>query len=631
MGGSAGYDLLATYNTVFVSDGKLDTLISDVSTVDANVDSILADTSVMQPIVSANLDATVSSRLPTTGYTAPPTVDAVAHEVWETNYTTHGGANSYGLLVESIKTETASIQADTDSIEAKVDTIYFTVDRIEIDTTSIESKVDIIDTNVDDIETDTSVIQPLVSTNLDATVSSRLATSGYTTPPTVLAIADQVWDESLVAHLGLNTTGEAIYLTKGTVITNLDDKISNVDDNVRTNLNIELGRIDVTVSSRLPTTGYTAPDNATIGNIYDDTQQLLLDVAAIPSAPAIADIVDAVWDEAYADHSGIGHIGSFGSLLEDEIHAGITQLNLDISDVADDVDQVLLDVAAVPTAAENADAVWDESIIDHTDPNTFGEKCGSIVALPPLQDIADAVWETIIPVTPGVGSYGEKLDSLTTPPSEANIAEAVWEFVVPVVPSVDSFGELIKTNLDDKISDVDENVRLNLDSELVLIATNLDEMISSRLASADYTVPLDTAGTAGAVWNAATASYGIAGSYGKLIEDNLDMKLTDIPTAAENADAIWDEAKTAHSIADSFGLLIKTNIDDKITNVDDNVRTNLTTELGLINTNLDEKISDVRTDISSLNDFDPATDTVTLAAKRHEGAVIPEVEVAIVT
>lgn len=55
-----------------------------------------------------------------------------------------------------------------------------------------------------------------------------------------------------------------------------------------------------------------------------------------------------------------------------------------------------------------------------------------------------------------------------------------------------------------------------------LLVDNVNATISSRLASASYTAPLDAAATATAVWNAATASYGSAGSYGLLIETNLD-------------------------------------------------------------------------------------------------------------
>lgn len=46
--------------------------------------------------------------------------------------------------------------------------------------------------------------------NIDAAISTRLATAGYTTPPTVLAIADQVWDETLAGHLAAGSTGDAL-------------------------------------------------------------------------------------------------------------------------------------------------------------------------------------------------------------------------------------------------------------------------------------------------------------------------------------------------------------------------------------------------------------------------------------
>lgn len=46
--------------------------------------------------------------------------------------------------------------------------------------------------------------------NIDAAISSRLATAGYTAPPSVGAIADQVWDEALAGHLGAGSTGAAL-------------------------------------------------------------------------------------------------------------------------------------------------------------------------------------------------------------------------------------------------------------------------------------------------------------------------------------------------------------------------------------------------------------------------------------
>ncbi len=45
---------------------------------------------------------------------------------------------------------------------------------------------------------------------IDATISSRLASSGYAAPPSVGAIADQVWDEALAGHVAAGSSGEAL-------------------------------------------------------------------------------------------------------------------------------------------------------------------------------------------------------------------------------------------------------------------------------------------------------------------------------------------------------------------------------------------------------------------------------------
>jgi hypothetical protein len=63
-------------------------------------------------------------------------------------------------------------------------------------------------------EADTALIDVGVTTTItgriDVAIGTRLASAGYTVPPTVGAIADQVFDEILSDHLGANTTGAAL-------------------------------------------------------------------------------------------------------------------------------------------------------------------------------------------------------------------------------------------------------------------------------------------------------------------------------------------------------------------------------------------------------------------------------------
>jgi hypothetical protein len=45
---------------------------------------------------------------------------------------------------------------------------------------------------------------------IDAAVSTRLASAGYTAPPSAAANADAVWDEAIADHLGVGSTGNAL-------------------------------------------------------------------------------------------------------------------------------------------------------------------------------------------------------------------------------------------------------------------------------------------------------------------------------------------------------------------------------------------------------------------------------------
>lgn len=85
--------------------------------------------------------------------------------------------------------------------------------------------------------------------------------------------------------------------------------------NVPALASVAVPRIDAAVSTRLASAGYTAPDNASITAILEDTGTTIpAAIAAIPAAPSAGDVADAVWDEAVADH---GAAGSTGEALTD--------------------------------------------------------------------------------------------------------------------------------------------------------------------------------------------------------------------------------------------------------------------------------------------------------------------------
>jgi hypothetical protein len=206
--------------------------------------------------------------------------------------------------------------------------------------------------------------------NLDATVSSRLASSSYTAPDNTSITAIKAKTDNLPASPA--AVGSAMTLTSGErtaianeveaqiiddtdsekVLTAITDKIASVNPSlddltlagiasaVRTELTTELGRIDVAVSSRASQASVDTIDDyvdSEIGAIKTVTDKLNtaleLDGAeyrfttnALEQAPSgggggatAAQIADAVWDEVIDDHL---RDRSFGAKIGVQLSAG---------------------------------------------------------------------------------------------------------------------------------------------------------------------------------------------------------------------------------------------------------------------------------------------------------------------
>ena len=179
---------------------------------------------------------------------------------------------------------------------------------------------------------------------LDVVVSTRLATSGYTAPPSVGAIADQVWDEILSGHAVSGSTGEALSAAGAAGdpwATALPGAYGagTAGAIVGTNL-------DATVTSRLATSGYTAPLSAAgtrtavglaIANL--DTQ-----IGTLATAAAL-DTVD--------------------NFLDTEVTAILTAVDTEVGAIkaktdnlpSDPADESLLEAAIIAAAAPSAAVV----------------------------------------------------------------------------------------------------------------------------------------------------------------------------------------------------------------------------------------------------------------------------------
>lgn len=212
-------------------------------------------------------------------------------------------------LVVGTNTIDLGVQGQLSAINGSLQTKP-TLEQIEAST--LLAKEATVATKASQTSVDAIPTNPLLTTdarldNLDATVSSRLASSAYTTPPTSAQNATATRAE-LTTELGridvatstrLATSGYTAPTTPPTVVQirqELDSNSTKLDATVSSRLatsgyttpptvvairtemdtnSTKLANLDTTVSSRMATFTYTAPDNTGISDIKAKTDTLV--------------------------------------------------------------------------------------------------------------------------------------------------------------------------------------------------------------------------------------------------------------------------------------------------------------------------------------------------------------------
>lgn len=345
----------------------------------------------------------------------------------------------------------------------------------------------------------------IVGNNLDTTISSRASQTSLNTlddyVDTEVASIKEVTDR-------LNTTLEVATGSPGEFRFSVD-ALRNVPSMVRTEITVELGRIDVAVSTRLATAGYTAPDNATI--------------------TAIAGYVDTEVAEIKA--------------------------------VTDKVNSMIVAGAGSPTdyrfLSEAVQGVWDVTLAEHLTAGTTGNALNSASA-------AGDPWNTAIPGAYGAGTagfiVGTNLDatvsSRATQTSVDTVDNLIDTEVSAILDAVDTEVGAIKVVTDKLHTTLESGAgspgefRFSADAlvnapfsdtELTAIHTKLDSVqsdtndIQSRLPSALVSGRMDS-------------------SIGAMAANTLTASALAADAVGEIADGVWDEAISGHVTAGTTGL-----------------------------------------------------------------------------
>jgi hypothetical protein len=455
-------------------------------------------------------------------------------------------------------------------------------------------------TAVNKIQTNLATQASVDTKASQASLDTKASQASVDALPTAPTIADAVWDEALSGHTIAGSTGKKLadtstltvgdipaglsaqqvweYTTRaltGTQATNLanisniptnplltnDARLNNIDTTIssrstltaaqiRTELATELARLDVAVSTRLATAGYTTPP--TTSQIATAVEAALLnDADGQALLAAIQTAVQALFDQQ-ADIP----VSTLVSLIAAQItadHGSGSYTTANLSAVA-----LEASVQAIKAKTDNlpSDPADQSELV--TLINTKASQA-SVDAIPTTPLLAA---NYTAPDNAGIAAIKAKTDNLPSDPADQSELATLIS-AIPTTPLLaanytapDNAGiAAIKAKTDNLPSDPADQ------SELVTL-------INTRLAAADYVAPnntgiltaisaLPSASTiANSVWNATLSNYLTAGSTGAKLGLASTLTVGDIP-AGLTAQQVWEYA--TRTLTTASGLTTEQN------------------------------------------------------------------------
>jgi len=371
-------------------------IAADIIAMKAETALIVADTNELQTDDVPGLIAALND----------PTAVAIADAVWDEALAGHVAAGSYGKAVADIETDATAILADSNELQ----TDWADGGRLDVilDAASAPTAAAVADAvwdealaghvaagsygkSVADIETDATAI--LADTNelqgdwvdggrLDLILDAASA-------PTAAAVADAVWDEAQVDHVAAGSFGliASEIATIDTVVDGIQTDLDNGTDGLGaikadtaailvdtgTTLDGKIDTIDGIVDAILVDTGTTL--DAALAVVDANVDAILVDTGTtLDAAIAVIDAnVDQIETAVITNAAGV------------DISADVAAMKVDTAAILVDTNELQTDdiptsIAALPTAAENADAIWDEARSGHSTQGTYGESHGSVIS-----------------------------------------------------------------------------------------------------------------------------------------------------------------------------------------------------------------------------------------------------------
>lgn len=572
-------DSYAIVNSGTFGNAAIKGYVDDIGVAGAGL-TALGDTRI------AHLDADISSRLASSSYTAPPSAASIATTIWQdlTSGSDFSTSSSIGKLLKddidtTISSRLATSGYTTPPTAAAITTTIWTDLLAGSDFSTVASIGKLLKDDIDAAVSSrmATYTQPtgFLATTFPSTVASttnitagtittvtnltNAPTSGDLTSTMKTSVENAVWNATLASHLTSGTTGAALNTagsatdpwstslpgsyssgTAGYIVgTNLNATVSSRSTYAGTDTSgtttllsrltsgraTNLDNLDVAISSRLATAGYTTP-------------------------PTSAAITTAIWTNLLTS-SDFSTSASIGKLLKDDIDAAISSRSTfaggAVSSVTGNVGGNV--VGSVGSVAAGVTVT------------TNNDKTGySLSVTPPTAaTIATAIWHD--------------LTSSSDFTTNSSIGKLLVTDIDATISSRSTYAGIDTSGTTTLLSRLTSGRATNLD--------NLDAAISTRLATSGYTVPPTSATVASAVWNellsghTTAGSTGVAlssasqagdpwnttlpgsysaGSAGYIIGNELDATISSRSTLT--AAGVWDLATTGHTTAGTFGRAV---------------------------------------------------------------------------
>lgn len=379
---------------------------------------------------------------------------------------------------------------------------------------SVSADIAAVQADADDIQT--RLPSALVSGRMDVSVgamaanvltASALASDAVTEIQAGLStlgagdVATAVWDAATASYGSAGSYGALVE-------TNLDAAVSSRSTLTAAQVNAEAdaaladvgltttvtGRIDAAVSSRLATSGYTAP----------------LDAASTRSAVGLA--------SANLDTQ----LSTIAGYIDTEVASVLSAVDTEVAAIKAKTDNLPASPAAVgdiPTAAAVADAVWDEALSGHLSSGSTGASLNAAGS-------AGDPWATTLPGAYGSGTagniIGNRLDAAVSSRASQSSVNTIDDFVDTEVGAIKAVTDKLDTAME-------------LDGSVYRFTTNaLEQAPGGGSGVTDWTADERTAirTILGVPTSGTTPEVPSAGAL-KVIDDLIDTEVSAILTAVD--------------------------------------------------------------------------------------------------